>query len=97
RTQLRGTQKEPPSTSILGYSCPCDSDPSSWLPSTVLDPFGGTGTTSLVAKILERSSISVDISPAYVRLMKWRVFASTHAAKVEAKWRKKGLLPSYLD
>lgn len=82
---------------ILGYSCPCESPPSSWAPSLVLDPFGGTGTTSLVARILERSSISVDISPAYVRLMKWRVFVSAHAAKIEAKWRKKGLLPSYLD
>ena len=58
----------------------------------VLDPFAGTGTTALVAQILNRNSISVDLSPAYVRLMNWRVRISDHGAKIEKKWRKKGLL-----
>lgn len=58
----------------------------------VLDPFAGTGTTSLVAQILNRSSIALDISPAYIRLMNWRIRISDHRAKLERKWKKKGLL-----
>jgi DNA modification methylase len=39
---------------------------------TVLDPFGGTGTTALVAKALGRHGISVDMSADYCRLAEWR-------------------------
>lgn len=38
----------------------------------VLDPFGGTGTTALVAKALGRHGISVDRSADYCRLASWR-------------------------
>lgn len=45
-----------------------------WCPEggTVLDPFGGTGTTALVAKALGRHGISVDMSADYCRLAEWR-------------------------
>lgn len=45
-----------------------------WSPEagTVLDPFGGTGTTALVAKALGRHGISVDMSADYCRLAEWR-------------------------
>ena len=33
---------------------------------TVLDPFGGSGTTSLAAKQLGRNSIYIDLNPAYL-------------------------------
>ena len=42
-------------------------------PAIVLDPFGGTGTTALVASVLGRHGISVDLSMDYARLAKWRV------------------------
>jgi hypothetical protein len=38
----------------------------------VLDPFGGTGTTALVATTLGRHGISVDLSADYCRLAEWR-------------------------
>jgi site-specific DNA-methyltransferase (cytosine-N4-specific) len=46
-----------------------------WSPvgGTVLDPFGGTGTTALVADALGRHGISVDLSEDYCRLAQWRV------------------------
>jgi site-specific DNA-methyltransferase (cytosine-N4-specific) len=46
-----------------------------WSPSggTVLDPFGGTGTTALVATMLGRHGVSVDLSADYCRLAQWRV------------------------
>jgi hypothetical protein len=45
-----------------------------WSPrgGTILDPFGGTGTTALVASVLGRVGISVDLSADYCRLAAWR-------------------------
>lgn len=47
---------------------------SAWSPPSgvVLDPFGGTGTTTLVADVLGRIGISVDMSADYCRLAEWR-------------------------
>lgn len=41
-------------------------------PAVVLDPFGGTGTTALVASVLGRIGITVDRSADYCRLAAWR-------------------------
>jgi DNA modification methylase len=41
-------------------------------PAVVVDPFGGTGTTALVASVLGRAGITVDRSADYCRLAKWR-------------------------
>jgi site-specific DNA-methyltransferase (cytosine-N4-specific) len=45
-----------------------------WSPAggVVLDPFGGTGTTALVASAHGRVGISVDLSADYCRLARWR-------------------------
>ena len=45
-----------------------------WCPpgGVVLDPFGGTGTTALVADVEGRHGISVDLSADYCRLAEWR-------------------------
>lgn len=57
---------------ILGW-CPHDG--------VVLDPFGGSGTTAVVAQALGRSAISIDLSHDYTRLAKWRVEQSGHGSK----------------
>jgi DNA modification methylase len=46
-----------------------------WSPEagTVLDPFGGTGTTALVADVLGRHGVSVDLSADYCRVAEWRI------------------------
>ena len=41
-------------------------------PAVVLDPFGGTGTTALVASVLGRHGITADLSADYCRLAAWR-------------------------
>lgn len=61
---------------ILGW-CPPDG--------VVLDPFGGTGTTAMVARALGRIGISVDLSADYCRLARWRIFESGHGAKAIAR------------
>ena len=55
-----------------------------WSPvgGTVLDPFGGTGTTAMVAKALGRHGISVDMSGDYCRLAEWRTNDRDQLAKV---------------
>lgn len=50
--------------------CPDTSAPST--PGVILDPFGGTGTTALVADALGRHGISVDMSSDYLRIAQWR-------------------------
>ena len=40
---------------------------------TVLDPFGGAGTTGLVADQLQRNSVLIEINPEYADLMRERI------------------------
>lgn len=55
-----------------------------WSPlgGVVLDPFGGTGTTALVASALGRTGISVDLSHDYCRIAQWRTQDRAQIAKV---------------
>jgi hypothetical protein len=57
---------------ITGYACACPDTTASTTPGVVCDPFGGTGTTALVATMLGRHGISVDLSADYNRLAHWR-------------------------
>jgi len=40
---------------------------------TVLDPFGGAGTTGLVADRLQRSAILIELNPAYAAIASDRI------------------------
>jgi DNA modification methylase len=59
--------------SLTGEACACPDASAPTRPAVVLDPFGGTGTTALVAAALGRHGISVDMSADYCRLAQWRV------------------------
>lgn len=63
---------------IVGYACACDEADAATRPAVVLDPFGGTGTTAMVARTLGRHGVSVDLSADYLRLARWRIFESRH-------------------
>ena len=69
-------------TSITGYACACSDTAAPTRPAVILDPFGGTGTTALVAKALGCHGISVDMSADYCRLAEWRVNDPAQLAKV---------------
>lgn len=45
----------------------------SFVGDTVLDPFGGTGTTTLAASRLGRNSISVEVDPQYFKMLQRRL------------------------
>lgn len=66
---------------ITGYGCACPEPVAATRPAIVLDPFGGTGTTSLVADVLGRTGISVDRSADYCRLARWRTTDPSARAK----------------
>jgi DNA modification methylase len=57
---------------ITGEACACPDASALTTPGVILDPFGGTGTTALVASVLDRVGISVDMSADYSRLAAWR-------------------------
>ena len=72
---------------ITGYACACPDTSAPATPGRALDPFGGTGTTALVADVLGRHGISVDMSQDYCRLAQWRTTdpkQRAKAARVEA-------------
>ena len=58
-------------------NCGCDS----FRPAVIADPFGGTGTTALVADVLGRDAITVDLSADYCRLAQWRTTDPKQRAK----------------
>lgn len=72
---------------ITGYACACPDISAEATPGVVLDPFGGTGTTALVATMLGRRGVSVDLSADYCRLAEWR------AADPKERARAAGLDP----
>ena len=45
----------------------CEVDPHPPVPATVLDPFGGSGTTALVAERLGRKAILIELNPDYCK------------------------------
>ena len=72
---------------ITGYACACPDTSAPATPGVVLDVFGGTGTTALVADVLGRDGITVDLSADYCRLAEWRTTdpkQRAKAARVEA-------------
>ena len=56
----------------LGFfsSCECGKEP---VPATVLDPFGGSGTTGMVAARHGRRSTLIELNPEYVEIMRARI------------------------
>lgn len=52
-------------------SCKCNAGPPR--PAVVLDPFGGSGTTLLVADRLGRDAIGCELNPAYAEMARKRI------------------------
>lgn len=70
---------------ITGYACRCPDTSAPTRNAVVLDVFGGTGTTALVAENVGRTGISLDLSSDYCNLARWRIEESGHGTKAEQK------------
>lgn len=66
-------------------ACDCPESTAPTTPGVVLDPFSGTGTTALVASVLGRHGIGVDMSADYCRLAKWRTTDPKQRARAARK------------
>ena len=60
-------------TTVLDHRPTCDCPPADPIPATVLDPFGGAGTTALVADRLGRDAILCELNADYVELARARI------------------------
>ena len=72
---MQGWESVPRGTTnveTLGWfpSCSCDA---AVVPATCLDPFGGAGTTGLVADRLGRNAILIELSPQYAEMAERRL------------------------
>jgi hypothetical protein len=81
----RSDWREGQTAAIIGYACACTEPTASTRPAVVLDPFGGTGTTAMVAKALGRHGISLDLSHDYCRIADWRTGDPDQIRKVQSK------------
>jgi DNA modification methylase len=72
RTRASGTMVVPPSLNTTGWSPSCNCDAPA-IPCTVLDPFGGAGTTGLVADRLQRNAILIELKPTYATMAENRL------------------------
>ena len=77
----RGGQKVHQAYAITGYACGCDAPTAPVRPSIVLDPFGGTGCTAMVAAANGRIGVTVDYSHSYCRFARWRTTDPSERAK----------------
>ncbi|MEU8199490.1 site-specific DNA-methyltransferase [Microbispora amethystogenes] len=64
------------------HRCACPDSSAPTRPAVVLDPFGGTGTTALVASVLGRRGVTVDRSADYCRIAQWRTTDPGERARV---------------
>lgn len=70
-----GHWRDKSETETLRWESTCKCDGVSIVPATILDPFAGAFTTSLVANRLGRNSISIELNPDYVRIGRARLQA----------------------
>jgi len=59
-------------TTTIGWRPTCECDAGEPVPCVVLDPFGGSGTTAMVALQLGRRYVSMDLSAEYLELQRER-------------------------
>jgi len=62
-------EENPPQITIKP-SCDCDAD---FKPGVVLDPFGGSGTTGIVAQQFNRTAILIELNLEYIKIAKKRI------------------------
>ncbi len=83
-----GSQRGSVDVETIGWepSCSCrympggDSAPAP-VPATILDPFGGAGTTALVAQNLGRNAVLIELNPEYAAMARTRLRRGLHRVK----------------
>ena len=80
-------------TVITGWQSTCKCKIDKRMPATVLDPFGGSGTTAIVAEKLNRNWVLIELNKEYCEMAKQRIIESKHGISARPKKPQlKGLL-----
>ncbi len=85
------------SSTTTGWRPTCDCDAGVPIPCTVLDPFGGAGTTGLAAKHLGRDAILIELNPEYAAMARQRIDAWHARRAIGAVDRPRHDDPDQLD
>ena len=72
-------------TATLGWEPSCSCPPADPVPCVVLDPFGGAGTTGLVAQRLGRHAVLLELNAAYADMARTRINADGDPALLSTK------------
>jgi DNA modification methylase len=73
RTRSSGTMVSPPRSETTGWAPTCTCPLHKPVPQTILDPFGGAGTTALAADRLQRNATIIELNPAYAEIARQRI------------------------
>lgn len=95
RQHLGGDMIVPPRADTIGWKkgCRCaDADP---VPATVLDPFGGAGTTGLVADEIGRNAILLELHPVSAEIARDRIRQALGAVRSEMPDNRGADLPLF--
>lgn len=76
-------------TKVTGHRPSCSCNAGEPIPCTVLDTFGGSGTTAVVAEHLKRSWILCEINPTYAAIAEQRIKKGWTPPKQKKPKRKK--------
>lgn len=68
-----GQQERTAEVRTIGFEAGCTCGCTETIPGTVLDPFGGSGTTGMVAMELGRNALLIELNQKYVELARKRV------------------------
>jgi hypothetical protein len=80
----------------IGWVPTCDCGIEETVPCVVYDPFGGSGTTAVVANRLGRDAIITELNPEYVKIAKERIH-STDPLFVEIEIEKPASLEEFME
>jgi DNA modification methylase len=69
----RDPQRHCTETRTVGWAPACNCDAGEPVPCVVLDPFGGAGTTGLVADRLGRDAMLIELNPEYAAMAQRRI------------------------
>jgi DNA methylase len=73
RTQSSGTMVQAPTAKTVGWQPSCTCHAGEPMPSLILDPFSGSGTTGIVALRHGRRYLGLELNPSYVTMSERRI------------------------
>jgi len=84
-------------STTTGWEPTCTCSPQEPVPCTVLDPFGGSGTTAEVARSLGRDCILIELNPDYIDLAKIRLYGEREPERADLEATSDHEGPSLLE